>query len=160
MPHDPTTSHGIYALWTTDRRGITTVQLNFATASRLLLQSPVDNAPAPEAPAVRAVDTFVADLIGESTEPNQVLPGQEGQQSALAAVVPGELRLAAEVITLAWETAHLPFDCEDRRDARAWLQDASKLYSARVCFEALGKDYDVVRVLLAKRWLKVDGAQP
>lgn len=104
--------------------------------------------------AVTVVDKYVDGLI--CTEPLQLLPGQDERRSAIAAVLPGEVELAAEFIDLAWTAAHLPVDCEERRDARAWLQDHSRLYSARLCFEALGKDYDLVRRLLVKRWVVLD----
>ncbi len=102
------------------------------------------------------VDKLVEELIGAQMEPLQVVPGQEGRRSAISALVPGEIEMAAEFISLAWKTAHLPVDCEERRDARAWLQDHSRLYSARLCFEVLGKDYDLVRRLLVRQWLKMD----
>lgn len=96
--------------------------------------------------ASKSIDAFVEDLIGN-------VPHSETNPKAIATVLPGEVKMATEFIRLALTTADMPFDCEERRDARAWLQDQSRLYSARLCFEALGKDFDVVRKLLVQRWL-------
>ena len=109
--------------------------------------------------AVRSVDAFVASLVteGDTSEVQPLVPTAEARRSAIATLIPGEIEMAAEFISLAWDAAHGPVDCEERRDARAWLQDHSRLYSARLCFETLGKDYDAVQKLLLKRWLRLDG---
>jgi hypothetical protein len=65
---------------------------------------------------------------------------------------PGERRLALELLLGALREAQLPTDCRTRRNARAWLQDASRLMSAAVCFEEFGVDYDAAIDQLKKQW--------
>lgn len=67
----------------------------------------------------------------------------------------GEHKLAAKVLQLALEDAERPNECATRRDARAWLRDSAAIYSARVCFEALGIDYDAAIEKLRNQWRAV-----
>lgn len=103
--------------------------------------------------AVTTVDAFLGGLTTEN-DPGGLAPEQT-RRNAIAVLLPGECRLAADIIDMALEASSLPGDCEERQGARAWLQDHSdRGYSARVCFESLGYDYDEVRKLLLKRWLQ------
>jgi hypothetical protein len=78
---------------------------------------------------------------------------------AITTLLPGEMAFALDFVEMALAAADLAYDCEERRDARAWLQDRFPLYSARVCFEAIGADkgieidYEHVRAALTKRWV-------
>lgn len=64
----------------------------------------------------------------------------------------GARGLAVRVIMSAMEDAQLPEDCALRRDARAWLRNASEVYSARVCFEGVDIDYDAAIAKLNAQW--------
>lgn len=106
--------------------------------------------------AVSSVDAFLNELA--EVDPGGVPAIAAARRSAIATRAPGEVALAEDVIDMALASAALPYDCEARKDARAWLQDGSRLYSARVCFEALGIDYDAAMEALAKKWAKEDAS--
>lgn len=119
----------------------------------------------PGAPlAVTSVDAFLREVA--ESDVAGITSAQRDGRTALAGMVPGELAMAADFVELALTAASLPDDCEERRDARAWLQDHSAIYSARICFEALAKawlgapvDYDSIRVALMKKWHEHDNKE-
>ena len=143
MP-DPTNPHdisdvilfGVYG-----RRDIPAVRA-------LLGMPPVRNAPSasqPRAPSgIATVDAFIASL---PDSPEVV------RRASIETLAPGEVALAIDVIEMALEHAKSTVDTETRREARAWLLNhGSPLYSARVCFEALGGDYEAICEELVKQW--------
>jgi hypothetical protein len=68
----------------------------------------------------------------------------------------GEHKLALEMLELALKDAVTPPSTKkkalNREEARAWLRDDAAIFSARVCFEALGIDYDAAIQKLEQQW--------
>jgi hypothetical protein len=67
-----------------------------------------------------------------------------------------ERRLAFDMLTMALEDiqsrGRTVRQCRHRRQARAWLRDDGRVLSARLCCEALGVDYDLLRAKLEAAW--------
>jgi hypothetical protein len=97
---------------------------------------------------VAGMDADIERLLGGS-DPSDALPAPH---TALS----GEQLMARKMIRSALADAARPGEgmkvTRQREDARAWLMDAAALLSARVCFEALGIDYDGAKVALEKAW--------
>lgn len=104
-----------------------------------------------DAPAFASADQFVDSL--QDFDP----AGGVAQRASIARLVPGEAAMALEILTLAIELASKPTDERQRRDARGWLLGSFEcIYSARVCLEALGGNYDAIRKTLMHRWAMQD----
>lgn len=99
--------------------------------------------------AIGTLDAFVDSLSG-------IDPGGPGAQrrTSIATLLPGEVAMAMDFIETALAEASETRNTQRRRDARAWLQDRFPMYSARLCFEALGGDYDAIRSELVQKWAK------
>lgn len=93
--------------------------------------------------ALEKVDTLRERLVGGT---DAVLPGQTAKLLRTP-----EHRLATAVLLSALEDA-AKGDSKIRRAARNWLQADQALYSARVCCEALGIDYDAAIGRLIRQW--------
>jgi hypothetical protein len=102
--------------------------------------------------SVETIDAFAQSLMGalldESGDAAGVLMPKRGQRRS-----EGE-RLAAQCIAMALLDAERKAP-KLRDDARDWLQDAASLFSARVCFESLGLDYDAVMTKIENRWRRI-----
>lgn len=97
----------------------------------------------PAMSAVQKADNLRERLAGGT---DIVLPGQTAKLLRTPAH-----RLATAVLLGALEDA-AKGDSKIRRAARNWLQADQALYSARVCCEALGIDYDAAIGRLKRRW--------
>lgn len=78
------------------------------------------------------------------------------RRQSVATLIPGEAALALDIVRAALEVACAPAETkqerQERDDARAWLRDGSRLYSARLCIEVLGVDYDALLARLTRAW--------
>ena len=147
------------ALWRNPitRRRMVDYRTAYILLMRTLVQTNRTMAGVPS--AVKTVDSFIRDLGGNGEGLQPLMPAAESRRSALAVRCPGEIALAAEFLQMAIEEADSPYDTEDRQNARAWLLDHSAIYSARLCLEAMGADFDAVCDALKKRWAKVDAGK-
>lgn len=105
-----------------------------------------------QAPAFSSIDAFMESMSGV----DPAGPAAR-RRASIADLYPGEATMAFEIVALALELAAGPEDDRHRRDARGWLLGRFEcIYSARVCIEALGGDFDVVRKRLIEQWAMQD----
>lgn len=104
------------------------------------------------APAFSSIDTFMESMTGVDPA------GPPARRRAtIADLYPGEASMAFEIVKLALELAAGTSDDRHRREARAWLVGRFEcIYTARVCIEALGGDFEVVRERLLEQWAMQD----
>src|SRR5205823_6297242 len=97
--------------------------------------------------AVSALNALLNELGGN--DPTDCVPPSP------PASAHGERRLMLALVSDALKDAERKCECKTRKrcrrcEAQAWLNDASALFSARVCFEANGIDYDRARTVLRR----------
>lgn len=100
-------------------------------------------------PSIEAFQDTLAGIDGAG-------PGAR-RRATIAQLIPGEAKMAVEIIELALELAGEPDDTRARREARTWLLDRGDcIYSAKLAIEALGGDYVAIRAYLLARWSMQD----
>lgn len=118
------------------------------------------SAPAPQASgppsAAHGLDAAIAAILGEVEDPTATAelrptrwPVSEPERRLMMDVLRGAIEdsMRQTPRMLGGRRA-----MRERDDARAWLRDAGAVLSVRVCCEALGIDYDAMRVALEGQW--------